>query len=1061
MKVNKNISYGGPQILDFRPPTKSRATSGLPSFQLRITFLLLAIAGLYLIPKINTQLTPSPDSKSLAVTFNYPGAGAELVEREVTSLLEGALSRMNHLVTIESTSSDGQGQIEMEFDRHALMDDVRLLVSTIVRQVHSDLPAGLSYPMVRYKSSFESYPVLLVYAVLNRNVGEDIKKWIDREITIPLSGIKGIHSIEVTGIDTEEAHVRIDQNELIIHGLTIDDIRRALRQKNLQLQLGTVQMKDGNLAGVTFRSTNPGSPALTRLNKISVTNYQGRSIFLGDISDIFQIKQKRKRHYRINGKNSINLIIRSDPAVNQIDLVSKIDEKIEMITPVTEKVEILKSTDRSEYLKEQLRIISIRIAAALAILFLFMLLIYRNFSRLWPVWYGFIITILLSVIVYYFTDLELHLYSLAGFTLSLGIVLDNIIISAEHIRRHGNHNIFVALLAATLTTIGALSIIFFISPEYREQLTHFAWIFIINLGMSLVVSLFLMPVIVKPAPIHLWRGKRMRSLITFNRLFKKHITWTSKHKWIPLTALIFAFGLPLFLLPNKWESQRKIAELYNHAMDGYYGQTIHPPLSKYLGGTLRLFVRSKDRLYFQRRYPEETKLYLNAKMPFGGSTDQLDDIIKKFEHFLSFFPEVRQYHSRINSPFDSRIEISFNEEYQNGIFPYQLKSRLESMAVDMGSGDFQVFGVGRGFDNELRGARLSTHLRMLGYNYDQLWKVAEIARKNLLQHVRIQKVFINPTRNYYAPATQFFQADYDSDFLPPNLTNTSLSNLWKNINPDQGIATTITESGIDMPVRLVYQDQSRNDLWNLRHAIHVHDTSQFFKNSSFMNLEKRTGSYDIVRHNQQYQLYVEYDFIGNYRLAEKVKEQVLKEIAAQLPPGYLISDEKYQWWWRESSDKLTYIVLGSLVLILLISTILFNSIRQALIPLLLVPVAFIGIFLATHFFEFRFDQGGFAALLLVAGLSVNAGIFIINDYNNLKKKWSNRPAIELYIKAYNAKIVPIFLTTLSTILGLMPFLLFEKNEPFWYALAICTIAGLIFSFVGIVGMGAWSTKGGG
>ena len=1057
--MSKRFQISPPKLPapNFQPPTEDRQSRRLHGFTLKILFLLLSLTGLYLFPKVNLQLSPSPKTNHLSVSFNYPGAGAELVEREATSILEGALSRLNNLVTIESTSSDGQGQIQLEFDKYVSIEDVRLLVSTIVRQVHPSLPDNVHYPRISYQSTFESYPVILVYALLDKNKSHAFKQAIDRDIVLPLSAIKGIYDIEITGLENREAVVELDEYSLRSLDISSDEIRRAIIDGKTREQVGFVSEQHGQITGVNYSATKGGNP-MEALRHLVIQNKGNRNIKLTDVADVYDRYELKKRHYRINGLTSVNMVIRADPKVNQIDLAAAIHKKINQIRINTDQVEIIKQADRTIYLKEQLRTIMTRMLVALGILFLFMLLIYRSVRRLWPVWCGFIVTLLLSVIVYYFAGLELHLYSLAGLTLSLGIVLDNLIIMTEHVRHQGNQRIFVALLAATLTTVGALSIIFFISPEYREQLTDFAWIFIINLSMSLLVSLLLIPVITKSEPLSQKYGTRRRRMIKLNRYHKKYVSWTTRRKWIPLTILLLSFGIPLFLLPTKWKKEHKYATAYNKIMEGTYGQEIHPVLSKYLGGTLTLFTRSKDRFYFQRRDPQETKLYINAKMPFGGTTEQLNELVLEFERFLSVFPEVKQYHSRVNNPYNSRIEISFKKEYADGIFPYQLKSRLESMAVDMGSGDFQIYGVGRGFDNELRGAHLSTHLRMLGYNYDQLWKVAEIARKNLLQHMRIQKVFINPTRNYYAPSTQFYQADFDPRTFPEKFFATSLYSLWNSSQPDQGVVADYTSGNTPYPVRLIYPDDKRNTFWNLQNSIYKYDSAHFIKNTNLINLEKRTGSYDIVRHNQQYQLYVEYDFIGNYRLAEKVKTQALKEIAAQLPPGYMISDEKYQWWWRESSDKLTYIVLGSLVLIFFISSILFNSMRQALIPLLLVPPAFIGIFLATHFLEFRFDQGGFAALLLVAGLCVNAGIFILNDYNNFRNKWPTRSRIDLYVKAFNSKIIPVFLTALSTILGLLPFLLFEKNEPFWYALALCTIAGLLFSFIGILGILGIGTK---
>ncbi|MEO1263792.1 MAG: efflux RND transporter permease subunit [Bacteroidota bacterium] len=114
-----------------------------------------------------------------------------------------------------------------------------------------------------------------------------------------------------------------------------------------------------------------------------------------------------------------------------------------------------------------------------------------------------------------------------------------------------------------------------------------------------------------------------------------------------------------------------------------------------------------------------------------------------------------------------------------------------------------------------------------------------------------------------------------------------------------------------------------------------------------------------------------------------------------------------------------------------------------------IPINEYGIKISVAVFDFKFDLGGFAAFLLVAGLSVNAGIFIINDYLNIKKRKKNLSPIRAYVKACNAKSVPILLTGLSTCLGLIPFVIFDQGQTFWYALAICTIAGTLFSLLAV------------
>jgi multidrug efflux pump subunit AcrB len=109
-----------------------------------------------------------------------------------------------------------------------------------------------------------------------------------------------------------------------------------------------------------------------------------------------------------------------------------------------------------------------------------------------------------------------------------------------------------------------------------------------------------------------------------------------------------------------------------------------------------------------------------------------------------------------------------------------------------------------------------------------------------------------------------------------------------------------------------------------------------------------------------------------------------------------------------------------------------------------------GVFLTFYLFDLNFDQGGYAAFVLLAGISVNAALYLINDFNHLKRNWNQSLGLYYYIKAYNHKIIPILLTIISTILGMVPFLIAGKNENFWFALAAGTIGGLLFSILAIV-----------
>jgi multidrug efflux pump subunit AcrB len=171
---------------------------------------------------------------------------------------------------------------------------------------------------------------------------------------------------------------------------------------------------------------------------------------------------------------------------------------------------------------------------------------------------------------------------------------------------------------------------------------------------------------------------------------------------------------------------------------------------------------------------------------------------------------------------------------------------------------------------------------------------------------------------------------------------------------------------------------------------------------------------------------------------------VLERQRPSLPIGY--TAEKISWSFSWQKTKRQYGLLALLIVgIYIIGTILFESFKQPFYIILAIPISFIGLFLSFAVFDFYFDQGGYAAFILLGGLVVNSVVFILNDFNQVKNK-SNRA----FVKVVAAKIKPITLTVLSTCLGLVPFLIGGNKEIFWFALAVGTIGGLVISIAFII-----------
>jgi multidrug efflux pump subunit AcrB len=243
--------------------------------------------------------------------------------------------------------------------------------------------------------------------------------------------------------------------------------------------------------------------------------------------------------------------------------------------------------------------------------------------------------------------------------------------------------------------------------------------------------------------------------------------------------------------------------------------------------------------------------------------------------------------------------------------------------------------------------------------------------------------------------------------------------------------------------------QSANlGIWDLQHMPFDFGQSSL-KISDIATIEKTQTPQKIAKENQQYMLCVQYEYIGAYEQGQKVHEQTIDAFSKSLPIGYSIKNENngYNYWGNETKQQ--YWLLGIVfVIIFFCSSILFNSLKQACYIVIIIPISFIGVFLTFYWFGLNFDSGGFAAFILLSGITVNANIYIINEYNNILKSKNMEP-LQAYIKAWNAKVRPLFLTIVSTILGFVPFLI-GYREAFWFPLAVGTIGGLVFSLLGIV-----------
>lgn len=1017
----------------------------MPAFSVLIVFVLLLIIGAVLLPLLNIQLNPSKSLPSAEVSYYWPNASARIVEQEVTSKLEGALNQIKGIEEISSVSKKGSGTVQIEFDKNTKLDGVRFEMAMVIRQLFQNFPDGVSYPQISLSTSGGKSTALLSYTLNAAASPKLIHDYADEQILPKIADVKGVSKVEIYGSTPFYWEIQLDAHKLLALGIDYNDVGIAInRYFNTEI-VGMAKTNSNHSIQVSLKSFNSNK---CDWNNIPIKKVSRRVVLLGQVAKVKWREKAPSSYYRINGLNTINVVVYGEKGVNSMQIVGEVKQQIVKIEEqLPPSYSMLLAYDETEFIEKELRKIGLRTIFSLTILLVFVLLVSRNTRYMFLILCSLVANLLIAVIFYYVFKIEIHIYSLAGITVSFGMIIDNSIIMIDHIRNKGNRKVFLAILAATLTTVGALAVIFLLPNEQRINLVDFALVVIINLSVSLIIALFFIPALYEKIPINRQVTKRSirknRKVSRFNTLYIIFIAFARKWRVAILLLAVLGFGLPVHLLPNKIEKETSFARAYNKTIGSNWSQnTMLPVAKKALGGSLRLF---SEFVYEGNFYaePGRTQLYVRGKMPEGCTIEQLNTAIKRMEQYIGTFNEVAMYQTIITSPQNAMITIHFNEGFDRSGFPYYLKELLTSKAISLGGLDWSVYGVGRGFSNALSSDFKSNRIFLTGYNYDRLYEYAEQLKELLRDNPRVRDLVISGDKGWSIKTLQEYYIDFDEQRLATY--NIALSDFYKSMQ-NHLVNKSLGYVFIDKHNREVVMqssDMGSFDVWDLLNRPLTIEGKDY-KFSGFGKIDKRQTGNNIHKVNQEYQLTVAFDFVGPEPLAKKVIDSKLAAFEPHLAIGYKV--KKYTWrgWGYEKKKPVMLLVIAFLI-IYFVCAVLLESLLQPLCIIIMVPISFIGVFLSFYLFDFNFDQGGFASFILLAGIVVNAGLYIVNDFNQCRKSH-----VKNYIKSFNYKIIPIMLTIVSTILGLIPFVWQGQNEVFWFSFAIGAMGGLLFSIVALL-----------
>lgn len=1012
-------------------------------FHTVMLFAVLSVIGWALLPLLDIQWQPSPRGAKLRVSYQWPGVGPALLEDQVTSILEGGFAMLAGVERMYSVSNHGGGYIELDIADYTHLDYFRFEIAAKIRQLYPKLPSQVTFPQVQLQDAAEALEErpILIYALSGNANPAALKRYAQEQLIPQLALESGLETIQVEGGQTWHWTLFLDPSRLKQLDVSPREVEGALKEHLRSSPLGLTTVNQSTTF-LELKTAIGDTVEEADLLSIPIRWKSGKLITLGQLGKVWLVPERAQQYFRINGQNSIRLLFHAGSQVNTIQLAKKVRKRLENLELQLPQTYVLHlEDDATIYLKNELSKIQRRTLLSLGILLLFTLAVYQSLGYLLLIVLSLLANLGLAFIGYYYFEVELHLYALAGITVSFGIVIDNTIVMAHHLKHHRNKEIFPALLAATLTSISALIVIFALPEQWKFNLMDFAKVMIINLSVSLLIAWSLIPALrhylQRDQQKRRTQPSKLRKWVAFWGIYRSMLRRLLRIRSLVVIVTILTFGLPVFMLPNRipeWD-------WYNRTLGtDWYIEEVKPMVNRVLGGTFRLFswYVYEGSAY---RQPEETALFVQGNMPQGTTIEQMDAVFQQMDRYLQQYPSaIKQFTTRVNSGQFGQTVIYFKSKH-NPSFPHILKSRLIAYSLQLGGVKWRIFGVGQGFSNGVGNAPPTFRLALKGFNKVELVEQAEILASRLSKHPRIQTVNTDASINWWEKKLYEYQLNWRNEALASQrITRQGLYSLLQGYSQHP---KRILQLPSGQNIQWQWQDMSSKNLWNLQYQVQMLD-SNYVRFAHFTDLAKKEVSNALHKEDQQYIKMITFEYTGNARFGAAYLNKVIEEMRKSLPLGYSIERRQYSSAQGEK-NRMYLLLLLVMSLIFFICSIQFESLRQAWHIIVLIPVSFIGIFLTFYSFDFPFDQGGYTSFILLSGLVVNSLILILSDHNRLRKKSPNLAPLSLYLRAFRRKITPILLSILSTALGLTPFLLDGSQEIFWFALAIGTIGGLLFS----------------
>ena len=990
-----------------------------------LVFIALAIFGVFSLINISLDRFPKFDANVIMVMSSYPGASAEDIETNLTKVLENSLNGVSDLKDITSTSKENMSLITLKFIEGVDIDVATNDVRDKLDMVNSVLPDGASLPFI-FKFSADDMPIMIMAATAKESLPA-LEKILDDKLATPLARVSGVGTVSVAGAPQREIQVYCDPNKLEAYGLTVAGISNIIASENRNVPSGTIDIGSNAYA---LRVEKEFKSAEEMLD-IVVGHIGGKTIYLRDVARVVDGVEERYQEAVIDGVQGAQIVIQKQADANAVNVIKGIKKEMKNIEKnLPSDIVITTVMDSSDNILNTLNSLKETILVTFLIVMLVVYLFLGRWRSTFIIVLAIPVSLLASLMYLWATGNTLNIVSMSALSIAIGMVVDDAIVVLENISTHlekgakpkeaavhATQEVGISVIASTLTMLAVFMPLTMIKGMAGIMFKQLGWITSIIMIVSTIGALTLIPMLCsqflrfkpKTGKIHdLIFGNFSRVIEWISRGYAHVIEWCIGHRTVVTMISIGVFVLTIGFLGPKVKTE-------------YFATS------------------DQGRITLQLELPAGTGQNITKALGF-----------ELYEKFTSQIPEIESCAFNYGQADSDNAFASMQNNgthilsYNVNIGSMEERERSQSEIADVIRGiladypQFKKVKVTEGGGMGMGGAS-TVDVEVYGYDFETTDRVAKEIQEKMLASGKCAQVLLS--RDEYTPE---YQVDFDREKLAVNGLNTTTAASYFSAAMNGSMMSYYREDGDEYDIRVRYAPEFRTSIEDIENIMVYNNQGKGVRIKELGTVKETLTPPSIQRKNRERLITVS-AVVGRGEALSDVSAAAQAAIdATEIPSELAIKIAGTAEDQKDTFGDLIMLLAMIIILVYIVMASQFESFMSPFVIMFSIPFAFVGVILGLIITGTPLGVMGMIGILILMGIVVKNGIVLI-DYTILMRERGYSVA-EASVIAAKSRLRPILMTTLTTVLGMIPMAIGQgEGSEMWRSLGMVVAWGLSIS----------------